>query len=50
MYAIYAYVGIELAGGANFDFPFCSHLQPLGAMWLASGWQVAGKWLPCGCK
>ena len=29
---------IELAGGAHFDFPFCSHLQL-----LASGCQVAAS-------
>ena len=31
-------VCIELAGGAHFGFPFCSHLQP-----LASGCQVAAS-------
>ena len=47
---------IELAGGAHFDFLFCSHLQPLAA---TCKWpQVAAsgcKWLPTqvaasGCK
>ena len=41
---------IELAGGAHFEFTFCSHLQPLasGCKWLpkqvaASGCQVAAS-------